>query len=117
MPVRILIVVDLPAPLGPIKPSSSPFSISKEMPRRASTVCTSGRTSERRLPASPAALRLVVKVLRSSRTWIAGIANLAAHFTTNGGPRGLSVDWLEPLGKVQRIRRIHELVDGAEVLG
>ena len=36
MPVRILIVVDFPAPLGPMKPSNSPGSISKDNPRTAS---------------------------------------------------------------------------------
>ncbi len=41
--MSILIVVVLPAPLGPSKPNSSPRSTSNEMPLTASTSCDARR--------------------------------------------------------------------------
>src|SRR5688500_517308 len=62
MPVSILMVVDLPAPLGPMKPSSSPASIWNVSLRTASTELYSGLNSARTEPLMPAALRLVWNV-------------------------------------------------------
>jgi hypothetical protein len=68
-----LMVVDFPAPFGPMKPSSSPESISNDSPRTASTVLYSGLNNARMLAPSPAALRLVLKVLERLATSIAGM--------------------------------------------
>jgi hypothetical protein len=69
-------VVDFPAPFGPMNPSSSPGSISKLSPRTASTVEYSGLNSARKLPPSPAAFRLDWKVLQRLETVMAGMAIL-----------------------------------------
>jgi hypothetical protein len=42
--ISILIVVVLPAPFGPGSPKSSPFAISNETPRTASTSTVRRRT-------------------------------------------------------------------------
>src|SRR5512138_2325916 len=73
MPVRILIVVDFPAPFGPMKPSSSPASIWNVSLRTASTELYSGLKSERMEPRIPAALRLVWNVFWRLVTSMAGM--------------------------------------------
>src|SRR5215472_281186 len=78
MPVSILIVVDLPAPFGPTKPTASPRSISKLIASTATTGAYSGRQRARRLPTSPGCFRLTGYTLRSSRTSTTLIA-LSSH--------------------------------------
>jgi hypothetical protein len=56
-------VVDLPAPLGPIKATRSPFSTVKEMPFTAWVSRRMGRKRARTLPLKPACFSLVTKVL------------------------------------------------------
>src|ERR1700680_3880901 len=63
MPVSILMVVDLPAPFGPMKASTSPFSSAKQMGLTASRSRYRGATNERRLLANPAARSRVLNVL------------------------------------------------------
>ena len=73
MPVRILIVVDFPAPLGPMKPSSSPASIWNVSLRTASMELYSGLNNARTEPLIPAVLRLVWNVFCRFVTSMAGI--------------------------------------------
>ena len=53
IPVIILMVVDFPAPLGPIKASRWPCSTCRSMPRTACTSRYSGLTSARKAARSP----------------------------------------------------------------
>jgi len=76
MPVSILIVVDLPAPLGPMKASSSPGSRLKVTPLTAWACRNSGRATDLRLPRSPASLRLTENVLARLRTSMIGMRGL-----------------------------------------
>ena len=50
IPVNILIVVDLPAPLAPIKPKICPFGTSNDKSLTASKICFSGWIKERMAP-------------------------------------------------------------------
>src|SRR5688572_15822395 len=83
MPVSILMVVDLPAPFGPIKPSNSPASIWNVSLRTASTELYSGLSSACTEPRIPAALRLVRNVFCRLVTSMAGIS----YFTSLHMPK------------------------------
>ena len=63
MPLRILMVVLFPAPLGPMKASISPASTEKEMPSTACTSLILGRRIARRLPLMPFSFCLTRKAL------------------------------------------------------
>src|SRR5215216_7857338 len=93
MPVRILIVVDFPAPFGPINPSSSPASIWNVRRRTASTELYSGLNSARIEPLIPAALRFVWKVFWRFLTSMAGIL-----FPINDGQ-----GYCSPTGKISEV--------------
>src|SRR5579863_2734175 len=67
IPVSILIVVDLPAPLGPIYPTSSPGSSAKFTPPTATRSSYSGEMRERNAPRAPGVRFVVRKTLRRSR--------------------------------------------------
>ena len=70
MPTSILMVVDLPAPLGPMKATRSPSSTVKVTSFTACVSRRAGRKSARRLPRSPGCFSLVTKVLVSPCTWM-----------------------------------------------
>ena len=71
MPVSILMVVDLPAPLGPMKANISPFSSEKLTSETAVISSVSGFHKARRLPLSPGALRFSENRLAKPLTFTA----------------------------------------------
>jgi hypothetical protein len=73
IPVRIFIVVDFPAPFGPINPNNSPDSMEKERLRTASVSKYCGLNSDFMLALSPAGFLLVRKVLDNWFTSITGM--------------------------------------------
>src|SRR5581483_498246 len=74
MPVNILMVVDLPAPFGPIKASTSPASSAKLVGLTACRWRYLGASSELRLPLKPAARSRVLNVFVNPSTSMFGIA-------------------------------------------
>src|SRR5579883_558541 len=74
MPVNILMVVDLPAPFGPIKARTSPASSTKLVGLTAWRSRYLGASSELRLPLKPAARSRVLKVFVNPSTSMIGIA-------------------------------------------
>src|SRR5579872_4629747 len=62
MPVNILIVVDFPAPFGPMKARTSPASKEKLIGLTASLVRYCGATNERKLPTNPASRWRILNV-------------------------------------------------------
>ena len=72
IPEMTLTVVDLPAPLGPMYPTSSPASISKEIPSRALMVRCRRWASPRRAPQMPGLRSAMRKVLTRLSTMIWG---------------------------------------------
>ena len=66
MPVSILIVVDLPAPFGPRNATISPRCTVRSMLRTATFSSQLGFSSDRKLPAKPASLRLTVNTFRNA---------------------------------------------------
>ena len=70
MPVSIFIVVDLPAPLGPIYPTISPSFTRNETSSTATTVCFSRASSVRSVPQRPPRRPYFVKTLRACSTSI-----------------------------------------------
>src|SRR5256885_4563161 len=73
MPASTLMVVDLPAPLGPMYPTSSPRSMEKETPSRARTSRWRRRSTPRTAPQRPGARSAIWKVLTRLSTRIWGI--------------------------------------------
>ena len=69
-PVSILIVVDLPAPFGPMKPTNSPSSIRNDTPSTARTRSDSVSTRLRSAPKKPRWWRATRNVFSSFSTSI-----------------------------------------------
>jgi len=68
MPVSILIVVDLPAPLGPMYPTSSPASSDMLMPSTATRSTYVREKSVLSVPATPGVRSSALNTLR--RSWV-----------------------------------------------
>jgi hypothetical protein len=68
MPVSILRVVDLPAPLGPTNATRSPFSIVNERPSTATASRVEAEKSWRTAAPSPAARARTLKTLERFST-------------------------------------------------
>src|SRR5579863_526258 len=92
MPVNILMVVDLPAPFGPIKASTSPGSSEKLIGFTASRVRYCGATNECRLFARPAPRSRTLNVLANPSTSMIGIWNLL-HALDGIVVFGRQTDW------------------------
>lgn len=105
--MSILIVVDFPAPLGPMKASISPFSREKAMSATAVTTFSSVRHKARTLPRRPAAFCFTRNVLANplTETTVSFIVPSLYQMGDRVAPVRLSLaGGNHPVGKIKKAR-------------
>src|SRR4051812_38551723 len=102
MPVSILSVVDLPAPLGPMKATRSPAAIEKLRSRTTSTSRDRPADHRRAKPRAAVALSAAGKDLVRWETVIAAMILPRQQKSPVGCPRGLVFRSVAPVQRIQR---------------